>query len=585
MNSAANDSVIQSISKIIKESGVTEMAQFNLDQSTTIFHNKKDYEIFFVVDNKGEVIGDASGGIYRKTSIAGKDYFQKAIKGDTVIGQVVKAEKSGQEYIIAASPMKTPENEIIGAIVSGWKMDYINKIISDIKLGNTGYAFLIAKDGMIIAHPDTKMIMQVNIKNVKGMENVAKRMTSLQKGLEECVHEGQDKVVAFGPIEVSGWSLGLIIPKSEYMAPIERMRNIILLTGVVILGLIALVLVWAIRHIITKPINRITESLIQGADQVVSASAQISSSSQSLAGGASEQASSLEETSSSLEETSSSLEEMSSMTKQNADNATQADTLMTGANQTVEKATTSMNELTTSMEEISKASEETSKIVKTIDEIAFQTNLLALNAAVEAARAGEAGAGFAVVADEVRSLALRAADAASTTSNLIEGTVKKVKGGAELVTRTNEAFNEVAKSSSKVGELVGEIAAASQEQTQGIEQVNKAVAEMDKVIQQTAANAQESASAGEQMNAQAEQMKEVVGELAAMVGESVKRATDRTYGEEQRGQTGGRKARALPPYKAITAQAKGREMAAPQKKHIIKPDEAIPGDEGEFKDF
>ena len=163
------------------------------------------------------------------------------------------------------------------------------------------------------------------------------------------------------------------------------------------------------------------------------------------------------------------------MTKQNAESANQANNLMSKANQVIGNANNSMTELTTSMEEISKASEETQKIIKTIDEIAFQTNLLALNAAVEAARAGEAGAGFAVVADEVRNLALRAAEAAKNTADLIEGTVKRVKDGSEIVTKTNEAFTEVATSASKVGELVGEIAAASNEQAEGIDQVNKAL--------------------------------------------------------------------------------------------------------------
>ena len=137
------------------------------------------------------------------------------------------------------------------------------------------------------------------------------------------------------------------------------------------------------------------------------------------------------------------------MTKQNADNAGQANSLMSGTKQVVATANESMGRLTESMGEITRASEETSKIIKTIDEIAFQTNLLALNAAVEAARAGEAGAGFAVVADEVRNLAMRAADAAKNTANLIEGTVKKVKDGSDLVSQTNEAFQQVAGSSAK----------------------------------------------------------------------------------------------------------------------------------------
>jgi len=287
-----------------------------------------------------------------------------------------------------------------------------------------------------------------------------------------------------------------------------QMIKLLTLVSLACIGMIVPI-TFIFSNLLTKPVNRIIESLTRGADQVASASAQISSSSQSLAEGASEQASSLEETSSSLEE-------MASMTRQNADNAQQADTLMKEANQTVGTANTSMNQLTTSMEEISKASEETSKIIKTIDEIAFQTNLLALNAAVEAARAGEAGAGFAVVADEVRNLAMRAADAARNTSDLIEGTVKKVKDGANLVTSTNEAFNEVATSTSKVGELVGEIAAASQEQASGIEQVNKAVAEMDKVVQQTAASAEESAGAAEEMRTHSLTMTQIIHRLQAL---------------------------------------------------------------------
>ncbi len=320
---------------------------------------------------------------------------------------------------------------------------------------------------------------------------------------------------------------------------------------------------------ITKPLNRVIEGLNEGSDQVASASGQVSSSSQQLAEGSSEQAASIEETSSSLEE-------MSSMTKQNADNANQADNLMKEANQVVGRANNSMIELIQSMEDISKASEETSKIIKTIDEIAFQTNLLALNAAVEAARAGEAGAGFAVVADEVRNLAMRAADAAKNTADLIEGTVKKVKDGGDLVATTNEAFTEVATSSTKVGDLVAEIAAASNEQAQGIEQVNKVVVEMDKVVQQNAANAEESASASEEMSAQAEQMKGFVGDLVSLVGGSANGSKKASYREVK-----AKTSRGLP---AQAIEADNKEVAVHKAKKV-SPDQVIPMDEVDFKDF
>jgi methyl-accepting chemotaxis protein len=317
---------------------------------------------------------------------------------------------------------------------------------------------------------------------------------------------------------------------------------------------------------ITKPINKIVANLSEGAEQVASAAGQVSSSSQQLAEGASEQAAAIEETSSSLEE-------MSSMTKQNADNAGQADNLMKDASKVVVSANDSMGRLTTSMEDISRASEETSKIIKTIDEIAFQTNLLALNAAVEAARAGEAGAGFAVVADEVRNLAMRAADAAKDTANLIEGTVKKVSEGTELVATTNEAFAEVSDSAAKVGELVGEIAAASREQAQGIEQVNTAVVDMDKVVQQTAANAEESASASEEMNAQCTVTNEMVNSLRTLI----------QGGKAAEGSTPKRMETPQPTVKPEPVHTK--QAAALPMSEKVDPEELIPLEDGDFKDF
>lgn len=305
--------------------------------------------------------------------------------------------------------------------------------------------------------------------------------------------------------------LEIVHNESHIQGEIFIKKMLFAISGIVLAGLFTMVIVFGLLSRSTSSsLGRIINGLTMASNQVGSASVQISSAGQSLAEGAADQAASIQETSSSLEE-------ISSMIQQNAVNASQANTLMKETNQVVGGANDTMARLNDSMSEISKASEETSKIIKTIDEIAFQTNLLALNAAVEAARAGEAGAGFAVVADEVRNLAMRAADAAKNTATLIAETVTRVNDGSKLVIVTGKAFSEVDKSASKVGELVGEISAASSEQAQGIELLNKAVAGMDRVTQQNAANAEESASASKEMDSQAEQMNDFVGELVALV--------------------------------------------------------------------
>jgi methyl-accepting chemotaxis protein len=271
---------------------------------------------------------------------------------------------------------------------------------------------------------------------------------------------------------------------------------------------------WALSFIlvksITKPIGSVIRGLIESAHLVDFSSGQIATASQNLAERTSSQAAAIEETSSSLEQ-------ISSIIKQNADNTQHADMLMKEAKVIVGLANESMEQLKFSMEGITRSGEEMSKIIKTIDGIAFQTNLLALNAAVEAARAGEAGAGFAVVAGEVRNLAMRAAEAAKNTSELIDKTIKSVKTGTDMTEKNVSAFSQQSLISNKVGELIADIAGASIEQSEGIEQINKAVREMDTVVQQNAADAVQSSEASQEMTVQARQLTVFVNELVKVL--------------------------------------------------------------------
>jgi methyl-accepting chemotaxis protein len=360
------------------------------------------------------------------------------------------------------------------------------------------------------------------------VEESARKTTEIETATTEITGNLQ---TADNAVETGLAALRAAVKKEQVKAQgasdlrVDRSTRIGFISFALAVALLLPAVFWIGRSII-RPVRNVIGGLHAVSDQATAYSGQISTAARGLADGSSAQAASVEETSASLEE-------MASMTRQNADNALQADTLAKETEKVMIAAGGAMTDLTASMEEISRASEETSKIIKSIDEIAFQTNLLALNAAVEAARAGEAGAGFAVVAEEVRNLALRAAEAAKITSGLIEGTTRKVNGGSDLVERAGEAFNQVTGSSSRMTELVAEIAAASQEQAQGIEQVNRAIAAMDQIIQQNAANAEEFSSASAEMAGQAQEMKTMIDDLAVVVEGQAARGAHRPAAETE----------------------------------------------------
>jgi methyl-accepting chemotaxis protein len=260
------------------------------------------------------------------------------------------------------------------------------------------------------------------------------------------------------------------------------------------------------KNSINASIDKISEIV----GQVNESAEFINNSSQEIASGNNNLSQRAEQQAANLEETASSMEELTSTVKNNADNAQQANQVATTARELAEKGGDIVNSAVSAMQEINGSSNKIAEIIGVIDEIAFQTNLLALNASVEAARAGEQGRGFSVVATEVRNLAQRSATAAKESKELIQTSVQKVRSGTEFVNETGKSLGEIVTGVKKVGDIVAEIAAASAEQSQGIEQVNQAVSQMDEITQQNAALAEQASAASVSMSDQSASMSKIL---------------------------------------------------------------------------
>ncbi|MCP4116312.1 MAG: hypothetical protein GY737_13070 [Desulfobacteraceae bacterium] len=467
------------------------------------------FEDVFIMDPEGRIMVGAIPENAGKKAGEVKEFTEniaRAKKGETWVSQVVLSPATKMPVILVTAPIRKGE-KIIGSLGMTAKLEgFTSAFVRPIKVGNSGYAILVEKTGRVLFHPEKGRLFSSITQYDFGRQMLAQGSGSLVYS-----YEGKEKISFMEAYDPMGWMLITSVPMEEYTEPIDAMVRIIMGLGAFSI-LILSGIVWGITTRVYKTISRSVGELISTSGFVASASEMVATASKSVAEGASTQAASVQETAASLEE-------MESMVKKNSQGALEAKNVM--ENEAIPNFRI-MSERTEKMKQVIaetvKSSEETQKIIKTIDEIAFQTNLLALNAAVEAARAGETGAGFAVVADEVRNLAIRAAESAKLTATLIETANGKIVEADQLNRQLVEALTTNNEVFSSVGDVINEIAAASEEQAQGIEQINTSTSEMDKLIQQNAGNAEENAAAAEEMKVQARQISFVVKTISTVVG-------------------------------------------------------------------
>ncbi|HEU5080804.1 MAG TPA: methyl-accepting chemotaxis protein [Opitutaceae bacterium] len=342
----------------------------------------------------------------------------------------------------------------------------------------------------------------------KAMQTLDHKVASAREAVEASLVRLTDRYQALA--KDNGVTTSRVLLKSDAVT----LRSSLALI-VVTLASMAVALISGGR--IARRIGRSVESLGAAAIQTTDSAGQVHEASKTLADGSSSQAASLEQTSASLEE-------ISSMSRQNAGNAGNAKTLATEARAVAESGAASMKQMLEAMRGMQDSNNEVAKIVKTIDDIAFQTNILALNAAVEAARAGEAGMGFAVVADEVRRLAQRSAEAAKETESRIQDSVQRSSNSMEISQSVSVLLAQIVSKSRDVDKLVAEIATASDQQRNGVDQVNTAVTQMDRITQANAATAEEASSAAQVLHNAAADLDVAVEELNEILGRKAREA-------------------------------------------------------------